>query len=253
MQVRRELDIFFVALTFLTRLPAPAFARFEAEYMQRASRYYPLVGALVGLLCALVYHLAVTAFSHELAILISMIAGLLITGCFHEDGFADFCDGFGGGWTAEQTLNIMKDSRLGTYGAAGLLAMLAMKFLLLCQLPTSLILPTLVFSHSVSRFLAVSLIYSYPYAQLDQLSKVKPLATELQFNELLLAAATTLIFSLWLDIALVVMLAVILLLFRHQFASYLIRRIGGYTGDCLGAAQQLSEVFTLMLIVSQFS
>ena len=122
------LNRFFNALAFYTRIPCPNWVDYSEEQLNRASAYFPLMGYLVAGFSFLVFYLAQTIFSIELSILLSMVAGILFTGAFHEDGFADLCDGFGGGWKAEDILRIMKDSRLGTYGVTGLLLVLLIKW-----------------------------------------------------------------------------------------------------------------------------
>src|SRR5882724_4395211 len=120
---------------FLTRIRVPATIDHRPEYLQKSPRYFPLIGWIVGGISILVFLAFNKFFSENIALLASMIAGILTTGAFHEDGFADTCDGFGGGWTKEKILLIMKDSRLGTYGVIGLISILASKYLLLKELP----------------------------------------------------------------------------------------------------------------------
>ncbi len=236
----RELQLFFNALTFFTRLPAPAWVNFTEDQLNHASRYFPLVGLLVGLVAAGLYGIFSLLFPTVIAVLLSTGCTLLLTGGFHEDGLADVCDGFGGGWTVEQTLRIMKDSRLGAYGALGLILVLGLKFASLTSLGDIMI--ALIAGHTLSRFVAVSLIYTDTYVQLDKLSKVRPLASRMNRNELFIAAVPALACLLLLPahsaIAIVLVLALLRLYLCHLFR----RRLGGYTGDCLGAAQQLSEV-----------
>ena len=117
---RRERDLLLVALMFFTRIPMPRWVPFDEARLNGASRYFPLVGLLVGAVAALVYGVAVNLWSPALALVLATAATVLLTGAFHEDGFADVCDGFGGGWDREQVLSIMKDSRIGTYGTVGL-------------------------------------------------------------------------------------------------------------------------------------
>src|SRR6186713_2527843 len=133
--MKKELRIFFTALMFYTRIPCPKNIDHNPDYLNKASRYFPLIGWIVGGICFGVYYLSSFVFSVEIALILSIIAGILTTGAFHEDGFADVCDAFGGGWTKEKILLIMKDSRLGSYGVIGMMAILFCKFLLLKELP----------------------------------------------------------------------------------------------------------------------
>src|ERR1700741_3659104 len=122
-----QLRLFFTALQFFTRLPVPRWVGFEAHWLNHASRYFPLVGLVVGPIAAAVYGAAAWLFPGPVAGMLSTAACIYATGAFHEDGFADMCDGFGGGMTAERVLEIMKDSRIGAYGAIGTICLLGLK------------------------------------------------------------------------------------------------------------------------------
>src|SRR5579859_194019 len=133
--MKNEWKVFLAAIQFLTRIQVPAGIGHEPALLQQAPKYFPLVGWILGALSALFFLVFARYISTDVGILASMITGLLITGAFHEDGFADVCDGFGGGWTKEKILLIMKDSRIGAFGAMGLIFILGTKFLLLRELP----------------------------------------------------------------------------------------------------------------------
>src|SRR5690606_18779182 len=142
-------------------------------------------------------------------------------------------------------LHIMQDSRLGTYGAATLFVALGGKFLLLVSLPPEWIIPLMVLAHSVSRINAASMLLNEPYARPD--GKAKPLATAIGLPGLLLAATLALLPFLWLQVPALLWLAVLpLIALRLWFARWLRKWIGGFTGDCLGALQQLSELTFLL-------
>ena len=121
-----EIRLFFTALMFFTRLPCPAWVGYSESYLNHSARYFPLVGVIVGGIGGLTFWLAQLIWPPSIAVLLSMLATIAVTGAFHEDGLADSCDGFGGGWGKEQVLAIMKDSRLGTFGAIGLGLILAL-------------------------------------------------------------------------------------------------------------------------------
>lgn len=227
---------------FFTRIPVPASLPYSSQLLNRALRFFPLVGMLVGVLGAGVLWLALLVFPPPLALLVSMGATILITGAFHEDGFADFCDGYGGGMSTERILEIMKDSRLGTYGTLGLLGMLAAKYAALASLPPPALYLLLVAAHTLSRFVPVVLVRTTPYIRADALSKSKPIGNEVSVPSLLIAACCTvpplLLLPWWLTAAMLVLSAAVLILFRR----YILKRTGGYSGDVLGALQQLSEL-----------
>jgi adenosylcobinamide-GDP ribazoletransferase len=240
--LRREAEYFFGAVRFFTRLPVPAWVGHSQDALDRAARYFPLVGVLVGALGGLTFLLAALVLPVSIAILFSMAATLLVTGAFHEDGLADAADGFGGGWTREQVLMIMKDSRLGSYGAIAVALMLLAKFNALCELPDEWIAPALVAGHAASRFMSTLLIFFLDYLRDDDTSRARPLAVRIGAGSLAVAG----LFGL-APLALLPWEAALAGLGLAALATFLaarhfVRRIGGYTGDCLGAAQQLAEL-----------
>jgi adenosylcobinamide-GDP ribazoletransferase len=255
-----ELRIFFTAIMYYTRIPCPAWVDHKEEYLNQATKYFPLVGWIVGGVAAVVFFIFDLFFDSSIAIVLSMAASILSTGAFHEDGFADVCDGFGGGWTKEKILLIMKDSRLGTYGVIGVVFILAMKFLALSAIndlpgiPTSVFLLILVSSHALSRFFAASFIFTHSYVRLSEDSKAKPVASNIRVSHLYLAGifgffpfVSVAIFS---QSYLFCLILLPLILLRQYLGYYFKKWIGGYTGDCLGAVQQLSEVlFYLSFII----
>jgi adenosylcobinamide-GDP ribazoletransferase len=243
--IRREAEYFFAALRFFTRLPVPAWVGHSAEQLNRATRYFPLVGIIIGALGAGVTLAAAQLWPAAIAVLAGMITTLLATGAFHEDGLADSIDGFGGGWTRKDVLRIMKDSRIGSYGAIGIIMALLAKFTALTyllKLPPLTFAVALIAGHGVSRFAAATLICALDYARDDDSAKSKPLATRMSPGELAFAAFTGLIPTAllpWPQAAIALLLAALVTwLAARKFKQ----RIGGYTGDCLGATQQLAEI-----------
>ncbi len=248
--MKKELDIFFTALMFFTRIPCPKWISHDPDYLRQSSKYFPLVGILVGSIGALVFYGATFVFPREIAVLLSMVATIYVTGAFHEDGFADVCDGFGGGWTKEKILFIMKDSRLGTYGVLGVTSVLAMKFFTLNQLPIPYIPLALVSGHALSRFIATTLIYTHPYVRETDDSKARPAAKGMTFGMLALSGLFGILpLLLWGDPW--VFLTLLPAYLSKVFLGIKFKKwIGGQTGDCAGAVQQLSEViFYLSLLV----
>ncbi|MBC7651786.1 MAG: adenosylcobinamide-GDP ribazoletransferase [Deinococcales bacterium] len=241
-----ELTIFFTALMFLTRIPVPKNINHSSALLQKSARYFTWVGLLVGGIGCLVFFLSQQLFSTALCIAFSMLATILATGAFHEDGFADSCDAFGGGWAKENILTIMKDSRLGTYGVVGLIGILGFKFLLLQQLLTlinfSQFFSVMLAAHALSRLMAVAIMQQYQYVQDKDNSKSKPLAnrklTPAELIILVLGCLPPLLF-----LPPIFSLAILLMLIVMFFAGhYFFKWIGGYTGDCLGATQQVTEL-----------
>jgi adenosylcobinamide-GDP ribazoletransferase len=243
--IRKEAEYFFAALRFFTRLPAPAWVGHSAEQLNHAARYFPLVGVIVGAIGAGVTLAAAQVWPIGIAVLLGMVATLLATGAFHEDGLADSIDGFGGGWTREDVLRIMKDSRIGSYGAIGIGIALLLKFEALRALgvpPWLTFAAAIIAGHSVSRFASTTLIYALDYARDDDSSKSKPLATRLGKGELALAALFGLAPCALLPWPQAAIALTLVALVAWLAARKFVQRIGGYTGDCLGATQQLTEI-----------
>lgn len=251
--IKHEWRLLLVAVQFLTRLPVPQFANYNPQWLHQSSRHFPAVGLLVGLLCAGVFWLGSILFTPLVAAVISTAFGIKLTGAFHEDGLADSCDGLGGGLTRERTLEIMKDSRLGTYGVLGLVSALLIKISLLASMPLSVAIVALIIGHTASRLLCISLLALLPYGGEIEHAKAKPMAQQLTPFQGLLSSA-------WLLLAgvLVVLLfpntvqqlgiwqwllALLLGIVATDYMRRLLhRRLEGYTGDGLGATQQLSEI-----------
>ena len=239
--------MFLIAVQFLTRLPVPVGTRFSCERLAATPRWYPAVGVLVGGIAALAYGLAALAWTPALAALTATAAGLLATGAFHEDGFADACDGLGGGADRTSALRIMRDSRLGTYGAAGLGLVLAAKVLALAAMPAAVALWALIGGHAASRASSALVIATGRYAR-DH-GTGKPVAGRLGTPGLAFALATAA--GALVPLAVVAPAAAAGGLAGLAAGHGLMRRaygrkLGGYTGDCLGAVQQTSEVGLLL-------
>ncbi len=245
--VKHQFELILIAIGFFTRIPVPHDLDFSQQKLNQASRYFSLVGWLVGGICALSFSLFNLLLPNDIATLGAMLVSVLLTGCFHEDGLADTCDGFGGGWEKQQKLSIMKDSRLGTYGAVAIWMVLTIKYMSLIQIETVVI--SLIVAHVLSRALATAMIFKLPYVTDQEASKVKPLAELLTTKELsinLIIAGISLLLVSEIVLILLIVLAAVFFVLR---ALYL-KQIGGFTGDTLGAAQQISEVCIYLVIVS---
>jgi adenosylcobinamide-GDP ribazoletransferase len=249
--MKNQFNLFFLALGFFSRIPMPGWVNYSPEQLNRSSRYFTLIGWLLGGLVALVFWLADWLFPTTISLWIAMAFSLLLTGAFHEDGLADSADGFGGGFTRDKKLSIMKDSRIGTYGAAALIMALLGKYLLLIE--STEILLSIIIAYPLSRMLAASLIFDMPYVADTDSSKSKPLANNQSTTDLLILLLTGLPIFLLLPWQTAATLILALVLIRNAVKYYFNQQIGGYTGDCLGAAQQISElsIYALLLGIAQ--
>ena len=245
-----ELRLFLIALQFLTRVPVPAWVGWTPEWMHASARHYPAVGLLVGGFGAMVLWAAGHWWTAPIAVVLSMAATVWLTGAFHEDGLADTCDGLGGAVSRERSLAIMKDSRIGSYGAIALVLALITKVLLLGLLVQAAGAQqaawALFAAHVSSRLMPLFVIRTLPHVGDTAQSKSKPLAESISTAGLLAglawwAAAMALVGWMapgmpWLP---AVMGALVGLAWMWRLLQ---RRLQGFSGDGLGATQQLSEL-----------
>lgn len=250
-----QLRLFLVALQFYTRIPVTGavarFADFTPQRLAHGTRWFTLVGGLVGLVTAVVFAAASLVLPQSVAVLLAMAGGLLTTGAFHEDGFADFCDGFGTHSDRERTLAIMRDSRIGTYGAVGIAMLLAGRFETLSLLDPSWVGMALVSSAMGSRACAVLVMVSLPYARDEADAKAKPIAVGVRRSDATIAVGLAMAVigwiaswtGEWLAFGWAVGLGLAVTAWLRRGMR---RRLGGYTGDCLGAVQQAAELAMLL-------
>ena len=263
---------FLLAVQFFTRIPVTgalaAWVGYSPAMLRASAAHFPGIGWLVGAVAAGVYALLTALlppglFTPLVAAALSTVATVLLTGAFHEDGLADVSDGLGGSSHTPRALEIMKDSRVGAFGALALVLALACKLALLALLgsletliPDSdpalyaldpwLVPAALLAAHVVSRGLPLLLIRVLPHVGDTASSKSKPLADQIGLASL--GAA-----FLWCLMALALasyVLDAIALVAACSFAMMALlwmgrlftRRLGGFTGDCLGATQQVCEI-----------
>ncbi len=255
--MRKQIHIFLTAVMFYTRIPCPSWVDHSEELLNKATIYFPLIGWIVGGFAALFYALFAQILPNEVAVLLSMASSIWLTGAFHEDGFGDACDGFGGGWTKEKILTIMKDSRIGAYGTIGLILILGLKFSSLKNFVANDAVWAMLAAHPLSRWLSVCLIFTMDYArENDADGKAKPVAKKLSPNEFLTATIFGITpLSIWAILTEKFWLfGVFLPLFLLAFylKNYFQKWIGGYTGDCLGATQQAAEVVLYLFFLLKY-
>lgn len=244
--IKNELIYFATALMFFTRIPVPFTIPYSSEIMNKSQKYFAWIGLLVGLINAGILYLSTQLFNLEIGIVLMMISSVLLTGAFHEDGFTDMCDSFGGGYGKEKILTIMKDSRVGAYGTIGIILLFALKFYSIQALGTVDLMKTLgiiILAHTSSRFISGTMIYTHQYVTDIDVSKSKPLANKPLDGMALLVGLISILLSFALipDWRLTLAFA-LAYLGKICMGWYFKKHIGGYTGDCLGAVQQVTEV-----------
>ncbi|HWQ08162.1 MAG TPA: adenosylcobinamide-GDP ribazoletransferase [Holophaga sp.] len=237
------------AFRFLTRLPVPG-PETRAEDLSGAVGWFPVVGACVGLATAGVFRLAARLWEAPVAAVLAVAFGLLLTGGFHEDGFTDAADGLGGGWTRERVLEIMKDSRIGAYGSMALWCTLTLRWAALVALgPKALwALPLAMVWGRWSISVILRLLPSISQGLAKEVHKglgwgAFALAT------LFLAAAN--LAALRWGLTGLVRPAAASVVTVLAWALYLRHRLGGHSGDLLGACNQLVEAAALLALLAR--
>ncbi len=246
---------------FLTRIPVGQAASGEADDFAKSTQYFPLVGVLIGTLLSLVFIAACQIWTSSIAIGLTLLVAVLLTGGFHEDGLADVADS-AGAWTKERKIEIMRDSRIGTYGSLALILVLLLKYAALTTITKTGLLSepgasttawgisaTLVLAHVLSRWSILPMTRFTPYVR--ELSSNKVFADGVTVHRLLTGSLISLVVLIICSTALgvsayvafVATLAVIWLSRR-----WYLRAIGGITGDCLGATNQLVELVVYLCI-----
>ncbi len=236
-----EIRLLLTAVQYFTRIRVPAWVGHAPERLTGAVRYFPAVGLVVGASGAAVLWLAAHVLPAPLPAILSTVVTALMTGAMHEDGLADTCDGLGGGRTRERALEIMKDPRIGVFGTIALILMLLLKIATLSLMPLWTALAALVAAHAFSRFCAVLVVFAGRYVGSTEHSRAAPVVQLVKIGDVIVAAMFGLpalvLCGMGAIVAVIVALVLLALLFR-----WCVQRIGGYTGDTLGAAQQVTEI-----------
>jgi len=240
------------SLIFFTRLPFGKFVIVPSETFRKAVDCWPFVGWLTGATMAGTLWLASHCLPMMVAVIMAFLLRILITGAMHEDGLADFCDGFGGGTSRERILTIMKDSHIGTYGVLGLIIYSAIWCSLVSALPINLACSVLISGDAWCKFTSSQIINVLPYARNQEESKARVVYEKMDKLSLLLALVAGIlplvlfIKPLYWSATLAPIIVTILMILLMR------RRINGYTGDCCGASFLICELSYLLTIYSIF-
>jgi adenosylcobinamide-GDP ribazoletransferase len=238
--LKRSASELIVAIQFLTRIPVPSLD-YREDSLAGAVKFFPLVGVLVGGLAALFHGVIGNHLPRLVSAFVVVLFLVLVTGCLHEDGLADVADGFGGGQTRERILLILRDSRIGSYGAAALCLSLVGRVALIASIPNGLVARYLIVAAVLCRWTALPLSYFLPAAREREGQGVR-IARRTTRASLLFGtifALTIAAFLLrWFAVAPVIAASLIALLSGRFYR----RKIGGMTGDCFGATTQVAEI-----------
>ncbi len=247
-----ELRLLLMAVQYFTRVPMPSWVGHSAEHLSGTARYFPAVGLMIGAVGALVLWTTSLVLPAPLPVILSTAFTVFVTGAFHEDGLADTFDGLGGGATRERALEIMKDSRLGTFGTAALVLTLLIKIAALSAMPVIVAIGVLIAGHAFSRACAVSLLFASNYVGNPDQSRAKVVAQPMSYAELLFAIVIGIAPMYWVGLhALAGVVCSLLVL--YVLARWFMRRLGGFTGDTLGATQQLTEIAFYLAVLASWN
>lgn len=230
------------ALIFFTRLPFWKLAEVPAEYFKNVVSRWALVGWLTAGLSVIVLYAGSLILPAGVALLLAIITRLLMTGCLHEDGLADFFDGFGGGNNRERILAIMKDSHIGSYGVIGLISYFGLYYSLLSNLPVELAGCAILAGDPYSKGVASMIINRLPYARKEEEAKNKTVYSRMTKGEYLFSIICAVLPLYWLPEPVYLLAGILPVVVWYMLTSFMRKKIQGYTGDCCGATFLLCEL-----------
>ncbi len=244
---------FFTAVQFLSRIPVPGGTTRDLstfpDDIKRGLQFFPLIGAIIGAITTVALYLFSLVLPFHVAVMAALCVEALVTGAFHEDAVADFCDAFGGGWTREDVLRILKDSRVGSFGALGLILAVALRVGGLIAMGTAASAGVaLIVSGAVGRQLILAIMSLVPPVPAREgLSKDAGQAADWKtFARAFMFASPVFAYAVWVDAVAAGVIVGVLAMFVLWFRSLLLRRLGGVTGDCLGFAAYAGMIVTTL-------
>jgi adenosylcobinamide-GDP ribazoletransferase len=248
----RQWHAFVTAVQFLTRIPLPGGMNRtpgDRSLLRAAVIYFPLVGAFIGAWTGLIIGLALSLWPPVLAVVLGLIAEAWLTGAFHEDAVADCADAFGGGWTSDDVMRILKDSRIGSFGALGLILAVLLRGGCLSLLPRDVMIPVAIASASLGRWVILLLMAFVPPIP-NRESLAKDVGERIGAKELVLGTIMMAMGISWYAGIMPVRASVGIILaclLAVAWANYVKRRLGGMTGDCLGCGCYLGQCLVLVV------
>ena len=239
--MKRLVEELLVSFQFLTQLPISRIA-YHPDSLSRSAKFFPVVGLVIGLGASLLQHVLAPYLNRTLVAFLVLTFLVLVTGGLHEDALADTADAFGGGWNREQVLTILKDSRIGSFGALALVLSVLARFLLLSILPMHRFTALVVSAHVLCRWTTLPLSYFLRPARESDDGQGARIARKISPASLLIGSLLS--FAVVLDLMRREFWIPVIVAFGITGLSglYYFRRIGGVTGDCFGATNQLTEI-----------
>ena len=238
---------FLLAVQFLTQFPVPLRTATTERELGLATAFFPLIGVIVGGSAATVFVLTKNVLPLSIAVFLTLGFVAFITAAFHEDGLADTFDGLGGGWSKDRALEIMRDSRIGTYGALALIFLVLGKYTFLAALEPRQIWRSLIAAHAASRWTVLPLCMWLPYAREEGQGKL--VAKQIGFSSAVIGSVTFLaaltLFPWRIGLIMLATTVIVTLICGLYFK----RRLGGITGDCLGAVNQITELMLYLIVL----
>lgn len=254
-KLKLEFQTFLVAVSFFTRIPIKHKTAIDEKILCNSLKYLPIIGWLVGAIQALIFFITQFVLPINVCVILALLTGLLLTGGLHEDGFIDVCDGHGGNHLSRQEiLRIMQDSRVGAFGLIGYVGLFLLKFELLIAIAGQsylLLMIAFVAAQSLSRLLIFVFIVQNKNMLVDCCNKSNfVVATKFTALEIFFAVICGLMPLLFFKYAIALLLILVLYVVERFLSKYFNKWLCGYTGDCLGSAQQVAEVmFYLAFII----
>ena len=247
-------DRIWASMIFFTRLPFWRLHEPPKECYKAVVEHWPMTGWLTGSIMAVTLWIGSLYLPYAVAVLLAIVVRLLVTGALHEDGLADFMDGFGGGSNKERILTIMKDSHIGTYGVIGLILYELLLAVSLFSMTPILAAMAILAADPFAKMITAQLIMMMPYARTEEEAKNKTIYRKMSWKasvSLAIQGLLPMMAFIWLTGA--KWTTIVFIPFLVMYFLYLLiwRKIHGYTGDCCGAVCLLVELATLLTICAQ--
>lgn len=230
------------AFIFFTRLPFWRLAEVPSDYFRNVVSRWPIVGWLTAGLSVIILYAASLCLPGNIAVLLAIITRLLVTGCLHEDGLADFFDGFGGGTSRERILAIMKDSHIGSYGVISLILYFGLLYILLESLPIAIAGSAILAGDPFSKGVSAMIINRLPYARKEEEAKSKIIYNRMNTGEYTFCLLSSVIPLFWLPRSVYFLATLFPIAIFCLLIHFMKKKIQGYTGDCCGATFLLCEL-----------